>query len=95
MIYRTDAEQSIPDNGPVKWFLGIHFQRRNDGSFHLSQTALIEKMLTKFGIDGKEESKTPLEKNFTLTEDELTDDPLPEHISLARQILGSLTFVQM
>ena len=36
------------DNGPVKWFLGIHFQRRDDGSFHLSQTALIEKMLTKF-----------------------------------------------
>ena len=83
------------DNGPVKWFLGVNFRQYKDGSFHTSQTAFIEKMLTKFGIDGKDECKTPLEKGFTISDEDLTDNPLPEHVNLARQILGSLTYVQM
>ena len=83
------------DNGPVKWFLGVNFVRGEDGSFHASQTALIEKMLTKFGIDGKEECKTPLEKGFTIGDEDVTENPLPQHITLARQMLGVLTFIQM
>eukprot|EP00961_Rhodomonas_salina_P259685 3509087-Rhodomonas_salina.1 len=56
----------ITDNGPIKFFLGMHFKPHPDGGFIANQTEQIKRMLAKFGVtDESETNNTLMLKGFT------------------------------
>eukprot|EP00961_Rhodomonas_salina_P120896 1627116-Rhodomonas_salina.1 len=72
----------ITDNGPVKFFLGVHFKPHADGGFIANQTAQIERMLAKFGVtDESETNNTPMLKGFTVSESDLSENPDPSLVT--------------
>ena len=86
----------ITNNGPIKFFLGVHFKPHPDGGFHANQTAQIERMLAKFGVtDESEVNNTPMVKGFTISESDLCENPDPTLVTRCKSILGSLTHIQL
>ena len=50
-------------------FLGIKFERRNDGSFNMTQPALIDKIIEATGLENCNRNFTPAAPNQTLGKD--------------------------
>ena len=50
-------------------FLGIKFERRNDGSFNMTQPALIDKIIEATGLENCDRNFTPAAPNQTLGKD--------------------------
>jgi len=85
----------ITDNGPMEWFLGVNFRQHPEGGWHASQTAYVERCLRAYGVDDDPGCKTPMLKGFTVSEQDLCDNPDPEVVKLGKQMLGSLGYLTL
>lgn len=80
----------MTDCGELKHFLGIKIKYNiTDGTMDLSQKSNIDKVLTKFNMMECNPARTPMDKGFTIPEDEqTTNQPY-------RELLGSLMYLML
>ena len=80
----------VNDMGTLHWLLGINITF-TDAGITLSQTAFIEKILNRFGLQSCKSVSTPIDPNHRLTKNlEQTDDKTTKAY---QQIIGSLMYL--
>ena len=85
----------ITDNGPLRWFLGVAYTRLPDGSYHASQTALVDRLCNEHGIKDEDLSSVPASKGLVMSDEDLSDNPDQVLMRTCRSILGVLTYLQL
>lgn len=78
--------------GDVKQFLGMKVQRMNDGSFSLSQTAYINKVIERFGMTDAKVSKIPMDPGYLNDDDDTKKLPNNEQY---RSLVGALLYLSV
>ena len=68
----------ITNNGPVEWFLGVHFREYADGGYHTNQTAYLEQCLACYGIEDKPGCATPMVKGYMVSAEDIRKNPDPK-----------------
>lgn len=75
--------------GDVKEFLGMKVERGIDGSFAISQSGYIDKIIRKFGMENATPSKIPIDPSY-LTEKDISP-ALPDNEKF-RSLVGALLY---
>lgn len=96
-VQHLSKHVEITDEGFLNWYLSVRYRSNVDSTrIFASQTAYIEKMATKEGLDpdSKKGPKTPMDANFTVEASELPEeaDVDPELRTACKSILGGLLF---
>lgn len=78
--------------GPVDSFLGLKCQRLDDGSFSLSQSYYIQKLLRIFGLENAKPSKAPIDTAYFNEPDKTPVLPSNETY---RSLLGALLYISV
>jgi hypothetical protein len=81
-------EFEMKDLGPLHWLLGLEIIFSNNG-IEIKQTAYIEKVLTRFGMDQSNPCLLPIDPNF---KDQDATPCNAEDIRLYQSIMGSLMY---
>jgi hypothetical protein len=80
---------SCTDAGELKEFLGVRFQRRDDGAFLLSQAQYLKNVLGRFRMQNSKPFQTPANLKINLDPvDGLLDSSFPY-----REAVGSLLYL--
>jgi hypothetical protein len=85
-----ECEFKVNDMGTVHWLLGIRIDIDNIG-IRLSQTAYIDTILTRFGMQDCNPVSTPLDVNHRLRKAEDSDEKADA--SRYQQIVGSINYL--
>jgi hypothetical protein len=64
------AEYDVKTLGQVSYALGIHFQPQADGSFFMSQTAMIDDIVKTMGMEHANTANSPLPNGYKATKDD-------------------------
>ena len=83
------SEFEMKDLGPLHWLLGLEIIFSNRG-IELRQTAYIEKILQRFGMDQSHPCSLPIDPNFK--PDNSLPTCNPDDIRLYQSIIGSLMY---
>jgi len=84
---------AIECTGTLDRFLGIHFQRSDDGwSWKATMGSYIDKIGQRFGLIGSAPVYTPLDPGFVITEDDIPDQPDPKLMEEFRSLIGSIGY---
>ena len=81
----------MDDRGELKWFLGIDFQRLDNGNYKMSQERYLETVLDRFSMTECKPVGTPAEINLHLQPRE--NDKVPNFPF--RQAIGSLVYLSV
>lgn len=81
--------------GDLNWFLGVHYQRKPDGSILAVQTAYIDKTLEAFNMSDAHPSKLPMSSDFKIEQWDLDNDPPKELVDEYRSKIGALIWLQL
>ena len=81
----------MDDRGELKWFLGIDFQRLDNGNYVMSQERYLESILDRFSTTECKATSTPAELNLHLQPRE--NDKVPTFPF--RQAIGSLVYLDV
>ena len=81
----------MDDRGELKWFLGIDFQRLDNGNYVMSQERYLEPILDRFSMSDCKPVNTPAEINLHLQSRE--NDKIPNFPF--RQVIGSLVYLSV
>lgn len=76
--------------GDMRHFLGLKVERDENGIFHISQIAFIEKLLVQFAMTEAKPSKIPIDTGYNSTDDESKSFE-PTH--LYRSLIGGLLYL--
>lgn len=79
----------LTDLGNISYYLGIEVIKDKDGTYSISQTGYIEKLLRIYGMEDAKESKIPLNVGYEKTED--TTDVIEK--KTFQSIIGALLYV--
>ncbi|KAF0730298.1 hypothetical protein Ae201684P_013148 [Aphanomyces euteiches] len=83
----------LNDLGPISKLLGMEISRNTDlHSINITQTAYIERMATKYGLQNSKPVETPIPAGTNLMDD---TGPLLDDDKLYRKIVGSLLYCAM
>ena len=85
----------LSDHGNLDWHLGMKFTTDNaSGKITIDQSAYVEAMLRRFGMDEHTTSKpTPMIPHTHLTKDDCPDVPDKKRTKLYQQLIGSLMYI--
>ncbi|CAM8925579.1 unnamed protein product [Rhodiola kirilowii] len=75
--------------GELKYFLGLQFGQREDGT-RIHQQKYVKEILRKFGMESAKTCATPMSPNDTLSKDE--SSPRVDQ-TLYRGMIGSLLYL--
>ncbi|TFY77648.1 hypothetical protein EWM64_g6364 [Hericium alpestre] len=88
---------NIVELGPVNWLVGLTVSRdRTARTVTISQTALIDSVITQFGLDNAHPVSTPLDPNVRLTHADCpTDDASRADMAFVpyHELIGSLMYL--
>jgi hypothetical protein len=84
---------TIECTGTVDRFLGIHFQRSDDGwSWKATMGSYIDKIGQRFGLIGSATVYTPIDPGFVITEVDIPDQPDPKLVEDFKSLIGSMGY---
>ena len=87
------SKWDVTDEGTLTRFLGTHFVRDRKGQkWVMSMQSYIERIAKRFNLQDAPPKKTPMDANFKLTEEDLTETATEEMISLYRSMIGSIGY---
>jgi ribosomal protein L19 len=79
----------VKNLGNATWLLGIHIEYNEDG-ITLSQTAYIEKLLRRYGMEKSNPVSTPMIENIKLLKGSI--EKQIEDLSYYQSIIGSIMY---
>jgi len=85
----------VSDDGDLEWFLGVNFERQQDGDIIAKQSAYIKRVLQRFKMDQASPKSTPMETTFAVDPEELPQTPSTEDLAEFRSILGCLIYASI
>jgi hypothetical protein len=88
-LKEEDMEVEVEDD--VAGFLGVHIDRRSDGSIELTQTGLIDQIIKALGVEHLPGKRTPAEFG-ALPKDENGDPPQATYSYVS--VVGMLQYLQ-
>lgn len=88
-------EYTVTDDGELDYFLGVGFDKQQDGSWVATQTAYIERCVDKFGLRNAKPSLVPMERTFTVTQEMINENATPEEIQRFQSIMGCLVYASI
>jgi hypothetical protein len=83
---------TISDDGELKHYLGIKFERVK-GGWYASQKAYLIRCLRRYGLLDAKTYDTPMDARFAVTEDDIDESAPPELIKEYQSLIGSLIFL--
>ena len=84
----------LSDSGDLDWHLGIKFtQDPDNGTISLDQTAYIDAILKRFGMEDCKDKHTPLEPGVHLSAEDCPANPDKKDVRTYQQLIGSLMYV--
>src|SRR5215216_4133055 len=89
LIKELEIQFEVKNLGNATWLLGIHIEYYEDG-ITLSQTAYIEKLLLRYGMDRSNPVSTPMTENIKLSRG-LIEEQI-ENPSYYQSIVGSIMY---
>lgn len=94
-----DARYGISSAGELSWLLGMRITRdRSAKTISLSQSAYIDSLVTRFGLDNATPAATPFVQGVALTRDQCpaNDDEVREMANVPyRELVGSLMYLRV
>ena len=67
---------TITDNGEIRWFLGVVYDRdEQTEDIVATQTAYLDRSIEKYGITNETPKETPMESKFNVTMDMACETP--------------------
>mmetsp|Transcript_32273 Transcript_32273/g.50301 ORF Transcript_32273/g.50301 Transcript_32273/m.50301 type:complete len:100 (-) Transcript_32273:114-413(-) len=67
----------VSNDGTLKHYLGVAYQRLPDGTLKSNQQAYIQQCLERFNLQDANSVSTPMEANFSPTPQDLDHEPDP------------------
>jgi hypothetical protein len=84
----------LSDSCNLDWHLGIKFtQDHANGTISLDQSAYIDAVLKRFGMEDCKDKHTPLEPGLHLNADDCPDKPDKKDIRTYQQLIRSLMYI--
>eukprot|EP00961_Rhodomonas_salina_P300134 3939503-Rhodomonas_salina.2 len=83
---------SISDDGELKWYLGVKFDRQADGSVKATQEAYLDRCLKRYGLQDAAPAPTPMDARFAITENDIDENAPAELIKEYQSLIGSLIY---
>ena len=93
-IKDLSAKYHLSDQGNLDWHLGMKFTRdEKTGSVHIDQTAYIESVVKRFGMEGCKPKATPMVPNVHLSKSDSPEVKDKEQTKIYQQLIGSLMYI--
>ena len=87
------TQWNITDEGVLSRFLGINFYRSEDGTtWEMRMGAYIDKIVDRFGERDTRRAPVPMDPGFTLTPEDIKEEPTADMIKEYRSLIGSIGF---
>ena len=90
LVTHFKSEFQVNDMGTLHWLLGIQIEYSN-ANITLSQTAYIDKVLTRFSMQDCNPVSTPIQCNQKLIA--ATDEDMRANATTYQQIIGSIMYI--
>jgi hypothetical protein len=88
------AKYELSDSGDLDWHLGIKFtQDHANGTISLDQSAYIDAVLKRFGMEDCKDKHTPLEPGLHLDASDCPSKPDKKDVRTYQQLIGSLMYI--
>ena len=92
-IKKTKRRLNLDDQGDIKDYLGINFERTNDGKIRLTQPQIIEDISQELGIDNNWTSKQVAASSTKILHRDINAKALQQQFNY-RKVIGKLNFLE-
>jgi len=85
---------NVPMLEDLKWYLGIRFERISS-DLKATQTTYLDRCLERYLMQALEPKTLPMDPNFRVTKEMISDNPDPEILKKYQQYVGSLIYLSI
>ena len=87
------TEFIVTDDGELRYFLGVGYDRLLDGSVIATQTGFIDHFLERFNMTNVKGKRVPMESNFAPDLSDVDENADPEIVAWYQAVVGCILYV--